>query len=152
MNFKKHRIIENNIYSDYYSGANDKRPGVDSCLKALGTGHILVVWKLDRLGRNWKHLVNSVHNLNDRGVEFKVLAGSGADINTTTPAGKLLCGIFASLSECERKLICERTKAGLESARARGKKGGRKFSLSKAQVRLAEAAMGKKETIDLKLC
>ena len=88
-------------------------------------GDTLVVWKLDRLGRNLHHLVNTVHDLTARGVGLKVLTGQGAAIDTTTPAGKLVFGIFAALAEFERELISERTTAGLASARARGRKGGR---------------------------
>lgn len=83
---------------------------------------------------------------------FKVLTGKGANIDTTTAAGKLIFGIFAALAEFERELIRERTKAGLAAARARGRSGGRKFALTKAQVRLAQAAMGKRETIVSELC
>jgi len=92
-------------------------------------------------------LVNTVQDLSDRGVGFKVLEGKGANIDTTTANGKLIFGIFAALAEFERELIRERTKAGLAAARARGRNGGRKFALSKAQVLLAQAAMGKKETL-----
>ena len=92
---------------------------------------MLVVWKLDRLGRNLAHLVNTVQDLSARGVGLRVLAGDGAQIDTTTAAGRLVFGIFAALAEFERELIRERTVAGLEAARARGRKGGRKFALSK---------------------
>jgi DNA invertase Pin-like site-specific DNA recombinase len=97
-------------------------------------------------------LVNTVQELLDRSAGFKVLAGQGAEINTTTASGKLVFGIFAALAEFERELIRERTMAGLAAARARGRKGGRKFALTKAQVRLAQAAMGKKETCVGDLC
>lgn len=119
---------------------------------ALRKGDLLIVWKLDRLGRNLRHLVNTIQELLDKGVGFKVLAGQGAEINTTTASGKLVFGIFAALAEFERELIRERTMAGLAAARARGRKGGRKFSLTKAQVRLAQVAMGKKETVVGDLC
>lgn len=79
-----------------------------------------MVWKLDRLGRSLHHLVNTMHDLTGRGVGVKVLTGQGAAVDTTTPAGKLVFGIFAALSEYERALISERTTAGLASARARG--------------------------------
>ena len=98
---------------------------------------MLVVWKLDRLGRNLAHLVNTVQDLSARGVGLRVLAGQGAQIDTTTAAGRLVFGIFAALAEFERELIRERTVAGLKAARARGRKGGRKFALTKPQVRLA---------------
>jgi DNA invertase Pin-like site-specific DNA recombinase len=148
----KSGVDPTHIYSDRASGKNDKRPGLENCLKALRQGDVLVVWKLDRLGRNLRHLVNTVQDLSEAGVGFKVLMGKGANIDTTTAGGKLIFGIFAALAEFERELIIERTKAGLEAARARGRSGGRKFSLTKAQVRLAQAAMGKKETIVSELC
>ena len=87
-------------------------PASPSCLKALRDGDTLVVWKLDRLGRNLHHLVNTVHDLTARGVGLKVLTGQGAAIDTTTPAGKLVFGIFAALAEFERELISERTTGG----------------------------------------
>ncbi len=140
------------IYKDKASGKKDTRPGLEACLKALRKGDVLVVWKLDRLGRSLKHLVTTVEELQSRGVGFRVLSGEGANIDTTTASGKLVFGIFAALAEFERQLIRERTIAGLKAARARGRKGGRKFSLSKAQVRLAQAAMGKKESSISELC
>ena len=89
---------------------------------------MLVVWKLDRLGRNLAHLVNTVQDLSARGVGLRVLAGDGAQVDTTTAAGRLVFGIFAALAEFEREQIRERTVAGLKAARARGRKGGRKFA------------------------
>ena len=106
----------------------------------------LVVWKLDRLGRNLHHLVNTVHDLTARGVGLKVLTGQGAAIDTTTAAGNLVFGIFAALAEFERELISERTTAGLDSARARGRKGGRPFKMTPAKLRLATASMGQFDT------
>jgi DNA invertase Pin-like site-specific DNA recombinase len=118
----------------------------------LRQGDILVVWKLDRLGRDLKHLVNTIHDLNERKVGFKVLTGHGASIDTTTASGKLIFGIFAALAEFERELISERTKAGLASARARGRKGGAPFKMTTAKLKLAMAAMEKKETSIGELC
>ena len=129
-------VDEVNLYHDFASGLRDDRPGRDSCLRFLRKGDVLVVWKLDRLGRNLAHLVNTVQDLSAREVGLRVLAGQGAQIDTTTAAGRLVFGIFAALAEFERELIRERTLAGLKAARARGRKGGRKFALSKAQVRL----------------
>ncbi|MBY8978147.1 recombinase family protein [Rhodobacteraceae bacterium NNCM2] len=134
------------IYEDRASGKLDTRPGLDACLKALRAGDVLVVWKLDRLGRDLKHLVTVVQDLTGREVGLRVLTGQGAEIDTTTPAGRLIFGIFAALAEFERDLIRERTMAGLAAARARGRKGGRKFALGKAQVRLAQAAMANRDT------
>jgi DNA invertase Pin-like site-specific DNA recombinase len=126
--------------------------GVAACLQALREGDTLVVWKLDRLGRSLRHLVNVVHDLTSRGIGLKVLTRHGAAIDTTTPAGKLVFGIFASLAEFERDLISERTRAGLASARARGRKGGRLPKMTPAKLRLAMAAMGKPETNVGSLC
>ena len=139
-------VSARHLYSDTTSGKQDDRPGVAACLQALREGDTLIVWKLDRLGRSLRHLVNVVHDLTSRGIGLKVLTGQGAAIDTTTPAGKLVFGIFASLAEFERDLISERTRAGLASARARGRKGGRKPKMTPAKLRLAMAAMGKPET------
>ena len=118
----------------------------------MNAGDTLLVWKLDRLGRDLRHLVNTVHNLTERGIGLKVLTGEGAAIDTTTASGKLVFGIFAALAEFERELISERTKAGLASARARGRKGGRPYKMTPAKVRLAMAAVGHKETKIGSLC
>lgn len=140
------------IYEDRASGKTDARPGLDALRKALREGDTLVVWKLDRLGRDLRDLVNTVHDLTQRGVGFKVLTGHGAAIDTTTPSGKLIFGIFAALAEFERELISERTKAGLESARARGRKGGAPFKMTASKVRLAMAGMGQSGTNVGELC
>lgn len=140
------------LYEDHASGKRDSRPGLDACTKALRDGDTLVIWKLDRLGRDLRHLVNTVHDLTKRGVGLKVLAGQGTDIDTTTANGRLVFGIFAALAEFERELIVERTKAGLASARARGRNGGRKPKMTPAKLRLAQAAMGKPETKVGELC
>ena len=140
-----------NVYHDLASGVRDDRPGLDSCLRALRKDDVLVVWKLDRLGRNLAHLVNTVQDLAARGVGLRVLAGQGAQVDTTTAGGRLVFGIFAALAEFERELIRERTVAGLEAARARGRKGGRKFALTKAQVRLAQSAMAHRTSVS-ELC
>lgn len=139
------------VYNDAASGKKDDRPGLAACLKALRSGDTLIVWKLDRLGRDLRHLVNTVDDLAKRGVSFRVLAGHG-QVDTSTPTGKLVFGIFAALAEFERELIRERTVAGLKSARARGRVGGRKFSMTPAKVRLLQAAMGKPETNVAALC
>ena len=113
---------------------------------------ILVVWKLDRLGRDLKHLVNTVQDLARRNVGFQVLTGQGANIDTTTANGRLIFGIFAALAEFEAELIRERTMAGLAAARARGRNGGRKFALTKSQIRLAQASMSSRDTKVSELC
>ena len=140
------------VYHDFAAGVRDDRPGLDSCVRALRTGDVLVVWKLDRLGRTLVHLVNTVQDLSNRGVGLRVLTGQGAQIDTTTAAGRLVFGIFAALAEFERELIRERTLVGLTAARARGRHGGRTFALSKAQLRLAQAAMAHRDTPVSALC
>ncbi|WP_208354632.1 recombinase family protein [Pseudaestuariivita rosea] len=145
-------VEEDQIYSDRASGKKDERPGLDACLKALRNGDVLVIWKLDRMGRSLNHLVKTTTLLSERGVGLKVLTGQGAQIDTTTAAGRLSFGIFAALAEFESELIRERTMAGLAAARARGRKGGRKFALSKAQVRMAQAAMANRDTSVSELC
>jgi DNA invertase Pin-like site-specific DNA recombinase len=145
-------VETNHVYEDRASGKTEARPGLDALKKALREGDTLVVWKLDRLGRDLRDLVNTVHDLTQRGIGFKVLSGHGAAIDTTTPSGKLVFGIFAALAEFERELISERTRAGLASARARGRKGGTPFKMTASKLRLVMAAMGKPETNVGKLC
>jgi DNA invertase Pin-like site-specific DNA recombinase len=145
-------VLPEQIYQDCSSGKNDNRQGLMACLKAVRKGDTLVVWKLDRLGRNLKHLVDTVHDLSSKGVDFKVLSGQGAQIDTSTPQGKLVFGIFAALAEFERDLISERTKAGLEAARARGRNGGAPYKMTVAKLRLAQVAMENKETKISELC
>ena len=140
------------LYEDRASGRTDDRLGLTACLKALRDGDTLIVWKLDRLGRNLHHLVNTVHDLTTKGVGLKVLMGQGAAIDTTTAAGKLVFGIFAALAEFERELISERTVAGLASARARGRNGGRPYKMTAAKLRLAAASMGEPDTKVGELC
>ena len=140
------------LYEDLASGKRDDRQGLAACVKALRAGDTLVVWKLDRLGRDLRHLVNLVHDLARRGVGLKVLTGQGAAIDTASAAGKLVFGIFAALAEFERDLIVERTQAGLAAARARGRNGGRPYKMTPAKLRLAMAAMGKPETKVGELC
>jgi DNA invertase Pin-like site-specific DNA recombinase len=146
------KVDASHIYEDATSGKKDDRPGLTSCLKALREGDTLVVWKLDRLGRDLRHLVNTVHDLTARGIGFKVISGHGASIDTTSPSGKLVFGIFAALAEFERELIVERTKAGMAAARARGRNGGRPYKMTAAKLRLAMASMGQKETKVGELC
>ena len=129
------------IYKDLASGRKDDRPGLRACLKALQPGNTLVVWKLDRLGRDLKHLINTVDDLNKQGVGFRVLAGAGAQIDTTTANGRLIFGIFAALSEFEAELIRERTRAGLAAARARGRLGGRPRKMTIETLKMAMAGM-----------
>lgn len=127
------------LFTDTASGARAERPGLAQALKACRSGDTLIVWKLDRLGRSLPHLVETVQQLQERGIGFKSLQES---IDTTSPGGKLIFHIFASLAEFERDLIRERTNAGLSAARARGRKGGRPKGVDekkqKAAVSLAK--------------
>lgn len=143
-------VSEAHIYEDRMSGAKDDRPGLAACLKALRQDDVLVIWKLDRLGRNLKHLMATVEDLTKRGVGFKVL--SGAPIDTTTSQGKLMFTMFAALTEFERDVIRERTVAGLASARARGRKGGRTPKMTPAKIGLAQAALAQRTTSTQMLC
>jgi DNA invertase Pin-like site-specific DNA recombinase len=128
-------VPNNRIYQDRVSGKTAERPGLDACLKALQPGNTLVVWKLDRLGRDLKHLINTIDALRQREVSFKVIAGAGAEIDTTTANGRLFFAVFAALAEYERELIAERTRAGLQAARARGRMGGRPRKMDKTTVK-----------------
>lgn len=140
-------VDRSRIYHDMASGKNDARPGLAECLKALQPGNTLVVWKLDRLGRDLKSLVTMVDELGKKSVGFKVLTGQGAQIDTTTPNGRLVFGIFAALAEFERALIIERTNAGLKAARARGRMGGRPRKMDAASLRIAIAAMSDPKSV-----
>ena len=139
-------VDEERLYEDRASGRLDHRPGLEACLKALQPGNTFVVWKLDRLGRDLKHLVTTVDELRDRGVGLRVLAGAGAEIDTSTANGRLIFGIFAALAEFERELIVERTRAGLAAARARGRLGGRPRKMDVAMLRMAMRAMAERDT------
>ena len=145
-------IPADRLYEDHASGKRDDRPGLEACLKALRKDDTLVAWKLHRLGRDLRHLVDLVHELTGRGVGLKVLAGQGANLDTTTANGRLVFGIFAALAEFEREQAVERTRVGLASARARGRNGGRPFKMTPAKLRRAQAAMGRRETRVGELC
>jgi len=126
------------IFTDQASGRKDDRPGLAAALATLHSGDVLVVWKLDRLGRSLKHLVDTVSALEQRGIGLRVLSGG---VDTTSAAGRLVFGIFAALAEFEADLIKERTLAGLAAARARGRTGGRPRSLTPKQLAHARALM-----------
>ena len=112
------------IFRDITSGVRTARPGLEACLRALGPGDTLVVWRLDRLGRSMTHLVTVIEELLERQVGFRALCDGAID--TTTASGELIFHIFSALAQFERRLIQERTRAGLAAARARGRTGGRK--------------------------
>lgn len=125
------------IFQEKVSGSKKERPELDRMLSQLRKGDVVYIYKLNRLGRSMKHLLDLVTQLEQKGVGLVSLSDS---INTTTPQGRLTLNLFASLAEFERDLIRERTKAGLESARARGRKGGRRKGLSKEAQQAAMLA------------
>lgn len=123
------------IFRDVVSGAATVRLGLSEALAYARDGDVLVVWKLDRLGRSLAHLIQLVEELKNRGIGFKSLQ---EQIDTTTAGGQLIFHIFGALAEFERALIRERTQAGLTAARLRGRVGGRPKRLTSAQVRMAQ--------------
>ena len=127
-----------NLHSDVASGATVDRPGLKTCLGYLTAGDVLVVWKLDRLGRSLPHLVTLLEELRGRGVQFRSLT-EGMD--TTTPSGELLFNMVASLAQFERALIRERVNAGLAAARKRGRVGGRPRALTDEKMGLIADAL-----------
>ncbi len=137
------------IYTDRASGAKTDRPELDQAIHELRKGDMLVVWKLDRLGRSLKHLIEIVTDLEKRKIGFRSLQES---IDTTTSGGKLIFHVFGALAEFERDLIQERTKAGLRAARARGRNGGRPRSLSAEQIKQAQTLMGEKHRSVKDIC
>ena len=132
------------LFTDTASGAKAERPGLTEALEVLRPGDTLVVWRLDRLGRSLRHLIETVMALEQRGIGFKSLTES---IDTTSPNGKLIFHIFGALAEFERELIRERTRAGLTAARARGRLGGRPKALGDPQkLALARTLYANKQT------
>ena len=126
------------IFQEKITGKTKDRPELISCLKALRKGDVLVVWKLDRLARSLKDLVEIITDLNQREIGFKSLTEA---IDTTSATGRLVFHIFGALAEFEHSLIRERTIAGLDAARARGRKGGRKPSMSGKDIKKAKAML-----------
>lgn len=126
------------IFQDVASGAKDERKGLIDAIEYARARDTLVVWKLDRLGRSLKHLIETVNQLHEKGIGFSSLQ---ENIDTTTPGGKLIFHVFGALAEFERELIRERTQAGLKAARARGKKGGRPNKLTPKQIEMAKTLM-----------
>src|SRR5512147_1231689 len=134
------------IFTDTASGAQAEREGLEEALNYVREGDILVVWRLDRLGRSLKHLIETITTLNNRKIGFKSIQGN---IDTTTSGGKLVFHIFGALAEFERDIIRERTQAGLTAARARGRNGGRPKALTPNKQEMAQALYkDKNNTID----
>ena len=119
----KFGVARDLIFTDKASGAKHQRPGLDACLDKLCSGDVLIVWRLDRLGRSVRHLVTLIDQLREKNIGFRSVCDGAID--TTTPSGELIFRVFSALAQFERHLIQERTNAGLAAARARGRKGGR---------------------------
>jgi len=128
------------IFDDHASGARADRPGLQSALDYVREGDVLVVWKLDRLGRSLAHLIEVVAALEQRGVGFRSITEA---IDTTTPGGRLVFHLFGALGQFERDLIRERTRAGLTAAAARGRKGGRKPAVDAEKLARARSMIAK---------
>src|ERR671928_1294040 len=137
------------IFSDVVSGAKEERKGLQEALEYVREGDTLVVWRLDRLGRSLKHLIETITDFNNRKVGFKSIT---ENIDTTTSGGKLIFHIFGALAEFERDIIKERTTAGLEAARARGKRGGRPKALSPEKIKLARRLYADTGTSVAEIC
>lgn len=134
------------IYEEYISGAKAKRPQLAACLKALRPGDVLVVWRLDRLGRSVRELTKLMDDLREREVGFRSLSEL---IDTTTAVGKMVFHVMAAFAEFERNLISERTKAGLKAARLRGHKGGRPMKVSRQKWKIIKAYIDTNPTVGL---
>ena len=133
-----------NIHEDRASGARDNRPGLRKCLDYLQKGDVLVVWKLDRLGRSLPHLIEIVTQLQKRGIGLKSVTEA---LDTTTAMGEFLFHVFGALAQYERSLIRERVNAGLEAARQRGRKGGRPRCLDAEKMEAAQALLASGMTV-----
>ena len=130
------------IFEERVSSREERRPQLEAAFDYCREGDVLIVWRLDRLGRSIKDLIELVNGLQRRGVEFRSLRES---LDTTSPGGRLVFHVFASIAEFERDVIRERTMAGLEAARARGRKGGRKPVMDEKKIALASKLMRDKE-------
>jgi DNA invertase Pin-like site-specific DNA recombinase len=130
------------VFTETTSGAASNRPVLEQVLDQLRPGDTLVVWKLDRLGRSLRHLVDTVTGLAERGVGFRSLQ---EQVDTTTPGGKLVFHVFAALAEFERDLVRERTSAGLAAARARGRHGGRPSVMTPHKLQVAQEMYASKQ-------
>jgi DNA invertase Pin-like site-specific DNA recombinase len=137
------------LYTDTVSGSVTDRPGLSQALSHLRSGDTLVVWRLDRLGRSLPHLIETIRQLHERGIGFRSLQ---EQLDTTTSGGKLVFHVFGALAEFERDLIRERTQAGLQAARARGRLFGRPKALTPQQVKqLRTFAKDKRNTV-MEIC
>src|SRR5215208_6832652 len=137
------------IFTDTASGAKAERKGLDEAISYVRAGDTIAVWRLDRLGRSLQHLIETIGELDARNIGFKSLT---ENIDTTTSGGKLIFHIFGALAEFERNIIRERTSAGLEASRTRGRTGGRPKSLTSSKQALAQKLYADKETSVTDIC
>src|ERR687896_367344 len=137
------------IFTDTISGAKAERKGLDEALAYVREGDTLVVWRLDRLGRSLKHLIETITKLNNRKIGFKSIT---ENIDTTTSGGKLVFHIFGALAEFERDIIRERTNAGLQAARERGRLGGRPKALTPKKLEMLQSLYADKRTSVADIC
>ena len=143
-------VSAKNLYTDKITGTKEERPGLEQALSHLREGDTLVVWRLDRLGRSLKHLIETVTALQGQGIAFQSIT---ENINTSSATGQLVFHIFASLAEFERSLIKERTIAGVAAARARGRKGGRpRLDTSWSKVAMAKRLYADKTNTPDDIC
>lgn len=148
---RDHGCTGENIFTDKVSGAKSERPGLQKCLASLNPGDVLIVWPLDRLGRSMSHLVSIIENLNERNVGFRSICDGSID--TTTASGQLVFNVFAAMAAFERALTIERTKAGLDAARARGRTGGRpKLKTTDSRVIMAKSLHADKSLSVQEIC
>ena len=148
---RKHGCRRDKIFVDKASGAKSKRPGLEDCLDTLKEGDVLIVWRLDRLGRSMPHLVQLIEELRAKGVGFRSICDGAID--TTTASGELVFNLFSALAQFERRLIQERTRAGLTAARARGRKGGRKpLDVNDPKVKMAKTMYRDKSMSVAEIC
>jgi DNA invertase Pin-like site-specific DNA recombinase len=137
------------IFTDKITGSTFDRKELDAALSYVREGDTFVVWKLDRLGRSLPHLIETVNELHKRKIEFKSIT---ENIDTTTPGGKLVFHFFGAIAEFERDLIRERTNAGLQAARARGRVGGRPKALNQKKASIAQALYDDKNNAIDEIC
>src|SRR5262245_28721343 len=147
---RKAGVSAKNLYTDTITGTKEERPGLAEALSHLREGDTLVVWRLDRLGRSLKHLIETVTALHAQGIAFQSIT---ENIDTSNATGKLVFHIFGALAEFERNLITERTLAGVAAARARGRTGGRpKFNPSASKVAMAKKLYADKTNTIADIC
>jgi DNA invertase Pin-like site-specific DNA recombinase len=148
---KKAGVAKADVFTDKVSGSKAARPGLEKCLQRLQPGDTLLVWRLDRLGRSIRHLIDIVEDLHQRDVKFKSLCDGAID--TTTASGELIFHVFSALAQFERRLIQERTNAGLKAARARGRLGGRPpMSLNDPRIQTAKKLHADRSMVIADIC